>query len=162
MTAFLVLQLMLLAGASADTFLDVPFGGLALHLSVTPSEIYRLKSVDRRIVWQLTQCFSIVTVVVDPPHGGKTYGKKRTDDPVYLTNLPMMSASSRLEIMVSVRKAMKPSMNMLRNHCRKKIPLRVVILNHTKLEKTNWFDTCLLYTSPSPRDLSTSRMPSSA
>ena len=25
-----------------------------------------------------------------------------------------------------------------------------------------WFDTCLLYTSPSPRDLSTSRMPSSA
>ena len=24
------------------------------------------------------------------------------------------------------------------------------------------FDTCLLYTSPSPRDLSTSRMPSSA
>ena len=28
------------------------------------------------------------------------------------------------------------------------------------LEKIN--DTCLLYTSPSPRDLSTSRMPSSA
>ena len=28
---------------------------------------------------------------------------------------------------------------------------------------TNWkYDTCLLYTSPSPRDLSTSRMPSSA
>ena len=25
-----------------------------------------------------------------------------------------------------------------------------------------YFDTCLLYTSPSPRDLSTSRMPSSA
>ena len=25
-----------------------------------------------------------------------------------------------------------------------------------------WPDTCLLYTSPSPRDLSTSRMPSSA
>ena len=25
-----------------------------------------------------------------------------------------------------------------------------------------WFETCLLYTSPSPRDLSTSRMPSSA
>ena len=29
-------------------------------------------------------------------------------------------------------------------------------------EKINGFDTCLLYTSPSPRDLSTSRMPSSA
>ena len=26
----------------------------------------------------------------------------------------------------------------------------------------DWKDTCLLYTSPSPRDLSTSRMPSSA
>ena len=26
----------------------------------------------------------------------------------------------------------------------------------------NYFNTCLLYTSPSPRDLSTSRMPSSA
>ena len=26
----------------------------------------------------------------------------------------------------------------------------------------NLFETCLLYTSPSPRDLSTSRMPSSA
>ena len=26
----------------------------------------------------------------------------------------------------------------------------------------NFIDTCLLYTSPSPRDLSTSRMPSSA
>ena len=26
----------------------------------------------------------------------------------------------------------------------------------------NWARTCLLYTSPSPRDLSTSRMPSSA
>ena len=25
-----------------------------------------------------------------------------------------------------------------------------------------WFENCLLYTSPSPRDLSTSRMPSSA
>ena len=25
-----------------------------------------------------------------------------------------------------------------------------------------WYKTCLLYTSPSPRDLSTSRMPSSA
>ena len=28
--------------------------------------------------------------------------------------------------------------------------------------KTENYDTCLLYTSPSPRDLSTSRMPSSA
>ena len=27
---------------------------------------------------------------------------------------------------------------------------------------TGWYRDCLLYTSPSPRDLSTSRMPSSA
>ena len=30
------------------------------------------------------------------------------------------------------------------------------------MERPNYHDTCLLYTSPSPRDLSTSRMPSSA
>ena len=30
------------------------------------------------------------------------------------------------------------------------------------LKKNNLLITCLLYTSPSPRDLSTSRMPSSA
>ena len=30
------------------------------------------------------------------------------------------------------------------------------------LKKDNKFNDCLLYTSPSPRDLSTSRMPSSA
>ena len=29
-------------------------------------------------------------------------------------------------------------------------------------DKTDWVPHCLLYTSPSPRDLSTSRMPSSA
>ena len=29
-------------------------------------------------------------------------------------------------------------------------------------ERTEWHTVCLLYTSPSPRDLSTSRMPSSA
>ena len=28
--------------------------------------------------------------------------------------------------------------------------------------KASWYGICLLYTSPSPRDLSTSRMPSSA
>ena len=36
---------------------------------------------------------------------------------------------------------------------------------NTKRRKTEWHKvayTCLLYTSPSPRDLSTSRMPSSA
>ena len=31
-----------------------------------------------------------------------------------------------------------------------------------KAEMLSWLNSCLLYTSPSPRDLSTSRMPSSA
>ena len=35
------------------------------------------------------------------------------------------------------------------------------ILNHNP-NNPKWFNSCLLYTSPSPRDLSTSRMPSSA
>ena len=39
----------------------------------------------------------------------------------------------------------------LKDHCQKK-------LNEAKMK----VETCLLYTSPSPRDLSTSRMPSSA
>eukprot|EP00831_Metopus_contortus_P034569 TRINITY_DN27569_c0_g1_i1.p2 TRINITY_DN27569_c0_g1~~TRINITY_DN27569_c0_g1_i1.p2 ORF type:complete len:115 (-),score=20.67 TRINITY_DN27569_c0_g1_i1:106-450(-) len=45
----------------------------------------------------------------------------------------------------------------------------IILYNMNELEKIkghylNWYDTrtCLLYTSPSPRDLSTSRMPSSA
>ena len=33
---------------------------------------------------------------------------------------------------------------------------------HEKKDLMAWLLTCLLYTSPSPRDLSTSRMPSSA
>ena len=33
---------------------------------------------------------------------------------------------------------------------------------NAKIPGYTWFGTCLLYTSPSPRDLSTSRMPSSA
>ena len=35
-------------------------------------------------------------------------------------------------------------------------------LDLTQTATTLGFNTCLLYTSPSPRDLSTSRMPSSA
>ena len=37
-----------------------------------------------------------------------------------------------------------------------------VIDVHTHMLNDKWLQTCLLYTSPSPRDLSTSRMPSSA
>ena len=37
-----------------------------------------------------------------------------------------------------------------------------VILNNKNFSWSSTFNLCLLYTSPSPRDLSTSRMPSSA
>ena len=41
---------------------------------------------------------------------------------------------------------------------------RDYMMNYQEVEKIHpeMYDSCLLYTSPSPRDLSTSRMPSSA
>ena len=39
---------------------------------------------------------------------------------------------------------------------------RVAIRRGSFASMAQWDETCLLYTSPSPRDLSTSRMPSSA
>lgn len=148
MTNPTVMMLAVLVGAIADMFLDVPAGGLTLHISVTPAEIHRLRSVDRRVVWQFTQCFTAVNVVVDLPHGGKTYGesngKKKTDDPVYLPIGPEMSAFDRIEIIVSVRKAMVSAMKMLRDHCRQKPLLEVVVLNHTELEISGWFDAAFV------------------
>ena len=40
--------------------------------------------------------------------------------------------------------------------------VRLAVIAHIRHTKTNYHQFCLLYTSPSPRDLSTSRMPSSA
>ena len=51
-------------------------------------------------------------------------------------------------------------MNM--GNCKKKLKINGKKLNNTKHSKFLGLDICLLYTSPSPRDLSTSRMPSSA
>ena len=43
------------------------------------------------------------------------------------------------------------------------VALRAVHVNHgLQADSEHWVSHCLLYTSPSPRDLSTSRMPSSA
>ena len=36
------------------------------------------------------------------------------------------------------------------------------VIQRNVFENPAWYTSCLLYTSPSPRDLSTSRMPSSA
>ena len=38
----------------------------------------------------------------------------------------------------------------------------ISMADYIALRKSGWLVSCLLYTSPSPRDLSTSRMPSSA
>ena len=55
--------------------------------------------------------------------------------------------------------------------CAAAIPLILHILNRSRFRRVEWgamhllesvVKVCLLYTSPSPRDLSTSRMPSSA
>ena len=40
--------------------------------------------------------------------------------------------------------------------------MHIMGITGNDVEKKNHTQTCLLYTSPSPRDLSTSRMPSSA
>ena len=39
---------------------------------------------------------------------------------------------------------------------------KILSLGSFHLKGSGWYKDCLLYTSPSPRDLSTSRMPSSA
>ena len=43
-----------------------------------------------------------------------------------------------------------------------RLPMLIVSVVLVSVAAYGLFDTCLLYTSPSPRDLSTSRMPSSA
>ena len=39
---------------------------------------------------------------------------------------------------------------------------KLLVLRHHEIKRVDELRSCLLYTSPSPRDLSTSRMPSSA
>ena len=46
------------------------------------------------------------------------------------------------------------------NQYKKRMP--ELVINELKTFNLNTLRSCLLYTSPSPRDLSTSRMPSSA
>ena len=48
-------------------------------------------------------------------------------------------------------------------HClRDKLKLNTLVVEEGKDIGGTWYWNCLLYTSPSPRDLSTARMPSSA
>lgn len=119
-------------------FSVVPRGGVELHVSVIPSEIKRLASLHRRVVWPFAQCFSALTVVVDPPHGGKTYGETRQSDPVYLPvdDRPILAR----ELRQHVRVAIAPSVQMLTKHCRRPPRLKVAVLNHTRLDTNGWLD----------------------
>ncbi len=127
------------ATVMADPFTPVPDGGLTLHISVVPSEIDRIHSLPRRVVWPYAQCVTTVTVVVDPPHGGKTYGSSRQSDPVYL---PVRHfRESHASIRSRIRRAMAPSMSMFGRHCPVIPALKIGILNHTRLDRDGWFDT---------------------
>jgi hypothetical protein len=123
--------------AAATLFARVPPGGISLHVSVVESEIGRLRSVDRRIVWQFRQCFSDVIVTVDTPHGGKTYAADRSADPVYLepNNGPVPSPS---QLQKASRTAITPAITMLTLHCRHPPILKIVVLNHTRLDSSGW------------------------
>jgi len=87
-------------------------GSIALHISVTPSEIDLLPSVARRVVWPLQQCFSSVVVAVDQP-GGKTYSNSRNDPPRYITPHNVTVNVHR------VQQLMGQTMRLLRTKCKR-------------------------------------------
>ena len=69
---------------------------------------------------------------------------------LFMLNFDAYAQNSAIEeVIVSAEK---------RNESLQDVSLSVTALTEEELESKN----CLLYTSPSPRDLSTSRMPSSA
>ena len=64
-------------------------------------------------------------------------------------------------IVASVKDAM-PNMGVKKSDVVKAVVVRTRATMRRETGNSIRFDDCLLYTSPSPRDLSTSRMPSSA
>jgi hypothetical protein len=108
--------------AVSDPFAAPPPGGLTYHVSVVPHEIDWLRSLHRRHVLPLRQCFTTVAIVVDLPHGGKTYGRRY---------LPLRPAPAPFR--ADVRLAIMPMMEMLRAHCRRRVRLSIAVLNHTTL-----------------------------
>ena len=66
---------------------------------------------------------------------------------------------------ISLAETEMPGLMALRKEYKGKFPLkgaRILGCLHMTIQTAVLIETCLLYTSPSPRDLSTSRMPSSA
>ena len=104
--------MLLLLGLACAAFAPVPHGGITLHISILPSEIHLLRSVSRRIVWPLHQCFSTVVVAIDQP-GGKTYSSTRTAPPKYITPQNISVDSRR------IKDNMAQSMRLLATQCRK-------------------------------------------
>jgi len=109
----------------------VPAGGLTLHISVTPSDMNYLSSAHRRIVWPLQQCFTILWVTIDLPHGGKTYAATRGSDPVYLKmNTDVYNTT---ELKNKATKLVRQSVQMLNAHCFLPVSVVVSVLNHTNI-----------------------------
>jgi hypothetical protein len=119
------LWLLLVAAAAAAPFAAPPWGGLTYHVSVVPHEIGWLRSVVSRHILPLRQCFTTVAIVVDLPHGGKTYGRRYLAPPAAAAPVPVIRAA--------VGVAIGPTMEMLRVHCRRRTPLTITVLNHTTL-----------------------------
>ena len=105
---------------------------------------------------------------------GRAYKEKKLADYIYpcpldniILNFLCIEADTFANI--TVEKKDEEISNWVKELIKSKTPNDLVLINKTILEKKpdsedrlKYYNNCLLYTSPSPRDLSTSRMPSSA
>lgn len=116
--------LAVLAAVLGEQFAPVPPGGITFHVSVVTSEIEWLRSVDRRHILPFRQCFTELVVVLDLPHGGKTYHRRY---------LPLVRSPPLPLLRARVKAAIAPAQRLLRSHCVKAARLRIILLNHTTL-----------------------------
>ena len=79
------------------------------------------------------------------------------DESVYLVDLDRMTVDHENEFLNSLLAWERAPVLPIANWCEPELVLPI----HSELDDDQ-LSICLLYTSPSPRDLSTSRMPSSA
>ena len=104
------------------------------------------------------------SVVIDGPMAGFAYIDVSTSNVASVTQLPLKNLTSELDRVAPVEVIVSKTQQHLLP-----VPYRtvaasteVVRLESSRQNLLNHLGVCLLYTSPSPRDLSTSRMPSSA
>lgn len=127
----------LLDGIARGRFTAAPNVGLTLHLSVIPKEISQLQDVPEKFVFPMRQCFSHIMIVIDPPHGGKTYAYDRQSEPVYLPSPKKLL--SCVESNMYIRDALwniERTTALLRSRCANDVTTSAVVLNHTDLEKS--------------------------